>query len=534
MTHLVFVAAFVAYLFSIFPAIGWEDSTEVIIAGRMLAPMHPPGTPLPVLLSRVAQMLPLGAAAFRVHLAQAVAAAVLVTCVFRYVSARSSEAAGLFVAIALGIFLWPVTVHAEVYVYAMAGILLMAVMVEQWWGAGARLRCSSHVLAGLGLGLGLSCSVLLLPYLLAPVLVTLLDRKDRSKTAAMWVLGLVVGLALYVLLPFRAAQPSLCTPPDLASLGGLWRYLSGASFREQLSTGVYTPSPSAWGRGALLALIPLGLWWFARGDARDEAEDTPCPGLWLIGSLLQLPWSVVPTSRSGLHFFLPAILCTLILAALATRRLTALARVPAPLLRLLKPSRPRWIARGCAAAIVVFLAWEGGMLTGHAHGAHAFLERISDPLRPGDRVVCGEIDVTFMLWYAKGVERDLAGVDIAALAFEPKARAWKRFRDSPPGPRIWFDFDLPAYGHRHDRSSPWLDTLRPDGLLLRPVSAESRPAPAGAERQWLDRAAPILSHQGSRQLAYRYLNLAKFCRSRNLERARVYEALARHLLAPDR
>ena len=149
-----FLVVLAIHLFSFQPSIGWEDSAELIVAGRVLAPMHPPGTPIPVLISHVAQLIPLGSAPMRLHLLQGVVAAALVVWIAGYVARRTSSIGGVAAGLLMGCALWPVAVRAEVYVFSLLLIFMMGALVERWWLAGRSARCSDHLLVGLALGWG--------------------------------------------------------------------------------------------------------------------------------------------------------------------------------------------------------------------------------------------------------------------------------------------------------------------------------------------------------------------------------------------
>lgn len=510
----IFFAAFVLFLPALRPTVGWEDSAELVMAGRLLSPMHPPGTPLPVVISHCAQWIPMGSAAYRIHLIQAVIAAGLVCIVYAWAVKWKSEVAGLIMAIVWGCAVGMVTVHAEVYVFSLAGLTLLAWMVERWWLNGRRLRCSDAMLGGLGLGLGLSSSALLLPYLIVPGLIVIFDRKDRTKAAVMWGAGLCLGLALYGLLPLRDWHPAWMSPLNLSSVQGLWNHLSGAAFRKQYAADAYTPSSSLiWSYGNLFFLIPLGFWLLCPKNVGAW--------LWLCGAWLLFPWLLIPSSRAGIHFFLPSIGFTVMLAILAFRRIPVLSKV-------LSDRQWKWIQIAIICGILV-LPWCWPIQTGHAYDPQLFLERILDPMQPGDRVYCGEIDVMFLLGYSRTVENELQDVTVIPLSNLPKSTVWNELERNPPSNRTWFDFDLPNYAHRTHRSAEWLEMCFPDGLLLRMMPREILEPDLGRERLWIMRIQSWLSGKGRTQLGYRYQNLALFYRNVNPEIADGYLAIARYL-----
>ncbi len=518
MTARVFFAVFVLYLLLAGPAVGWEDSAEMVTAGRFLTPMHPPGAPLPVLVANVAQRIPFGSAPYRLHLFQALLGAGLCAGLFHYLESKTSLFPAFLGAFVFAFFLLPVVVTAEVYVLALTLFFFMAVLVERWWLAGRRARCSDHLLAAFALGLALSCSALLLPYILIPVVVFALDRKDRRKVFVLWGFGLSLGMLPYLLLPFRDLHPSFLSPPNLSSWHELSGFVSGSNFRKQFAAGSYTPSSSAWLWGGLAALMPLLLWYLLK--KRKEA------GIWAIGALLMAPWLIIPSSRSGLHFFLPAIFSVVILVVLAGEACAKACKANSQQ----GISGPKTALTVAMFVIVCITPWTPLGPYGKASGAHSFMERMSDALQPGSRIICGEIDVMFLLWYSRGIEGGLDGVEIDPLVFTDKTVVWNQLLEKPPRPGTWFDLDLLDYADRHGKNADWITGLQLDGLLLRIPDSRELPSPAFDERHWLESHLSHLDAYGRRQLGYRYHNLARFLSIHQTGDPRVYAALSKFLL----
>jgi tetratricopeptide (TPR) repeat protein len=242
----VFVASFVAYLFTLNPAFRADDSPETITACATLGIQHPPGYPLHTLVGRLFQILPLGSPAWRGNLQAAfcgsLAAALLTALVsglarrwqesldqasqpaHTWTSAAAGAAAGLL--LALGATGWSQSLAAKGGIYTLHLACLAGTWLLLWtWGreveaapqadvaALLRLRSArlSALLLGLGLGNHWETQALVLPAVGAFVGLTLWPRRrgtlpELVRSAAPLCLLAAAGAAVWAYLPLRARQ----------------------------------------------------------------------------------------------------------------------------------------------------------------------------------------------------------------------------------------------------------------------------------------------------------------------------------------
>lgn len=213
----VFLSAVVVYGWTASPAMGWLDSPEIVAAAASLGVPHSPGHPLPVLLGTLGTLVPVGDIAFRVNLMSALAAGGAALAIFaaarRLAALVAPElvprtrtllcAAAALVAAFCG-SLWLQGVRAEVYALeALLVFALLAVLLA--YVAGQR---GSLYIAGLLAGLALATHHFIALTVVVPGAITVLAMRARpgGRMAAMVCLLGIVGLAVLVQLPIRAAR----------------------------------------------------------------------------------------------------------------------------------------------------------------------------------------------------------------------------------------------------------------------------------------------------------------------------------------
>ncbi|NNE09269.1 MAG: DUF2723 domain-containing protein, partial [Gemmatimonadetes bacterium] len=81
---LAFFVPLLVYMITLAPSVAFWDAGEFIAAAYTLGVPHPPGTPLYVLLGRIASLVPVGEVAVRVNALSAIAAAL--SCLFLYLA----------------------------------------------------------------------------------------------------------------------------------------------------------------------------------------------------------------------------------------------------------------------------------------------------------------------------------------------------------------------------------------------------------------------------------------------------------------
>lgn len=281
------VASFIIYVLTLAPSVGFTDSGELILAARTLGIPHSPGFPLYVLLGWLFSRLPLGSVAWRLNLMSAFWAALAVGAFFllayrllpeekstsgsarigakgreisridsRYSRLERLLAAGCAtLCLAFSITLWNWATVAEVYTlqaFLLCGMLLafFAALRGGGWRAWA--------LAGLFVGLGLA-NHHVMTLVFAPALLFLLlsTPENRRSLRSGWLpatVGLLLGLALYLYLPIRAAQEPLLNWGNPVNLQRLWWHITGRQYQVNLFSVPLSEMLANLGFG-------LRLWW---------------------------------------------------------------------------------------------------------------------------------------------------------------------------------------------------------------------------------------------------------------------------------
>lgn len=277
-------AVLVVYLLTLAPGVGFTDSGELVVAAYTLGIPHSPGFPLYVLLGWVFAHLPLGTVAWRLNLMSALWAAVAVGAFFvlawRFLSeddvgrrqaqagarARPAEdlrkgldralAAGCAtLCLGFGITLWNWATVAEVYTLQAAILTTMMLALLAALRGGGRW---AWLAAGLCFGLGLAnhhvMTLVFVPALAFVVLTAPAHRRAWTRGWLSAAVGLVLGLALYLYLPIRAAQQPLLNWGNPVNLQRLWWHITGKQYQVNLFTVPVS---------AMLENLSFGLrlWW---------------------------------------------------------------------------------------------------------------------------------------------------------------------------------------------------------------------------------------------------------------------------------
>lgn len=225
--------AFLLYLSTACPTVYFGDSGELIAAADSLGVAHPPGYPVYTLLGRLALLLPIGEAAWRMNLLSAVLGAMACAVVARLAqrwtdSAVAALGAGLGLAVAYD--LWAVSTVAEVYtlhLFLIASLLLLADRVHD--ADDPRDLRRLLLMAAVVLGVGLShrpTIVLALPAAAALALGPRTSRGDRPRAgtatwAAASMIAAAIPLGAYGWLLLRSGADPAANwgrPDDLAAL----------------------------------------------------------------------------------------------------------------------------------------------------------------------------------------------------------------------------------------------------------------------------------------------------------------------------
>ncbi len=268
-----FCAALAAYAALLPPGLPWLDGGELSAAAVGLGIAHPTGFPLLALWAKAFSLLPVGELAFRLHLGNAVAAALalgalgaLVARGVRALVGDHQDALALVAACAAAVLagasrtVLAQSVSVEAYAPSLAlwlGVLHLALA--------ARARPSLAPLATFVGALGAAGLHAVLRVLaLAPALWTVV-RAARRRSAAIRLapLTLTLGCAVLVYLPVRAATTPFSNWGDPRTAGRLWDHLSAGrirrAFEEEIATRNVTRALSQAARTAGMIEGELGV-----------------------------------------------------------------------------------------------------------------------------------------------------------------------------------------------------------------------------------------------------------------------------------
>lgn len=259
---LVFLVTSLCYLFHTGQHSFWLDSAEFVAVAEGAGVAHPPGTPLYVILSSLFTLMPVGAAAFRVHLLNVLLGGVHALLLFKLGlevarmtddGAEHSErgpglpgvicAAVVATAFALSPAIWFQSVRAEVY--TLNGVIILGIVLCAVRWAAAPDRTGYALLASLLAGLGLANhhfltvlgSLACIAYLM---FFPAVRARLLSKLLIPMALLALAGLLTYAYLPVRAADGWLMWG-DPSTPSGFYSLLSAESFHASVTERVKAP-----------------------------------------------------------------------------------------------------------------------------------------------------------------------------------------------------------------------------------------------------------------------------------------------------
>ncbi len=276
-------AALALYLLTLAPTVTFADSGELAAAVHFLDVAHPPGFPLYLLLGKLfTLLLPWGRLILRLNLFSALCAALAVGLTGAAITLTPSPLRGrgegfLAAAVLLAVSrtFWEQATLTEVYALNMAlaaGLFLLLILFLRWRGEGhpgraERAAALAAFLSGLGLG-----NHLTLFFWTAMLFLAIWLEEGRAfwqgkrlfPRAALFLLG----LAIYLYLPLRAAADPPLNWGDPENWTRFFRHVTAAQYRVHFSPGWRTWTdqagfflPRLWGEFGPLPLLflPLGL-----------------------------------------------------------------------------------------------------------------------------------------------------------------------------------------------------------------------------------------------------------------------------------
>ncbi len=242
------LAAFLVYLRTLSPTVGFMDSGELAAAQHGLGIAHPTGYPLFTMLGRAFLLLPFeGRVIWKLNLMTALVAALAVAAFYRlilFVLAGSFAAAGTAsgkdrvaagaaaLALAFSVVFWADAVLLEVYSLHLLFLAVVTLLFLRSLGEPGEAR--PWMLFAFVLGLSFTnhmMTVLLAPAFLYLHFATFRFGKASWRRIAVAAPPFLLGLTPYLYLPIRAAARPLMNWGDPSTWDAFWRHVSGAQFR---------------------------------------------------------------------------------------------------------------------------------------------------------------------------------------------------------------------------------------------------------------------------------------------------------------
>jgi hypothetical protein len=273
------LGALALYAYTALPGPGWVDSGELAVVSHTLGIPHPTGSPLYVVVSRLATLLsPSEFWPLTLLSALAVAAAVALVMLSLPVTATST-AMGWVVLSATGVLaalapsLWELAVLNEVY--ALQALLFALFLHLRTRTDSARRDAGSAFVAGLAFANHQSA------LFLAPFLIAVVWKGRRLARTWVSVFGFgLLGVSLYLLLPIRSQAGPLLDWGGTHRLSAFLRHVMGWQYKNWVGL----QSWQAYGSALTFALqhvagnlayagIPLAVlgWWELRQRSRALA-----------------------------------------------------------------------------------------------------------------------------------------------------------------------------------------------------------------------------------------------------------------------
>lgn len=320
------------YAYTAAPSFTWAhdgaDGGDLITASVTGGVPHPSGYPTYLLLTSPLRHLPLGELAFRFNLFSGLCAAITIALTGFSVQLalepviqlspawRASIAAATAAAFAFSSTLWSQAVITEVYTLNVAFAAAVVYLLLRWrrsvrndqTGRGRRWLALLGFVFGLGLGNHLSL-LLLAPGIIYWLWTHRREGSVRGLDLGASLLGLLLGLTIYGLLPLRASNDAIVNWADPRTPQRLWWLVSGRLYRRYLFTLPHSylfPRFSAWARELLNQFgvwgVALGLlgWWYLDG------EDQPLTFFALTGFVLYSLYAIGYDTSDSYVYLLPA------------------------------------------------------------------------------------------------------------------------------------------------------------------------------------------------------------------------------------
>lgn len=455
----VLTGALALYMYTAHPGPGWVDSGELAAVSHSLGIPHPTGSPLYVVISRLASLAGQGAF-WPLTLLSALATTLAVAfLVLALPPARRSldtiALAAVGVMLVTSPSLWSQAIVNEVY--ALQALLFALFIFNQTRAASFGRTALSAFLAGLAFANHQS-AIFLSPFLVA-------DLWAGRRQARVWltVFGFgLLGTTLYLYLPLRSSAGPLLDWGGTHRWSAFWRHITGWQYKNWVGLGSWNEYRSAFeffgthlARHAAFVGLPLAAygWWTLWRGSRAAAVTQA------LAALLCLAFGVNFPNPDLQSFFLLVYLLCAYWAGVGLLRLA------------------QWRAAWGWATALVLLAGAGVLATRSFAGVNArdfrvpsqWVEDALATMEPGSVVLTREWDhysPWLYLRFVQGVRPDVTWIDTELLR------------------RSWYpEFIRRADPARYEAAMPALERLAPE---IRKFESGSPYNPADIERAYAD------------------------------------------------
>ncbi len=249
---LIFVSLFFLYSYTLAPGISWAnggaDGGDLIAAAAVNGVPHPTGYPLYMLLAKLFQYAPIGNLAYRTNLLSACCTSLASIMIYFtanhiLVNKKFSIISSLVAALAFGLspLVWSQAVIAEVY--GLQSLLTIIILYQTLF---CDDKTSDNLIRGMCVGLSLGnhiTTIFLIPFLL-------IENNEikffSNSKLSLRILGVLLGLSVYLILPFRAMNNPEINWNDPVTFNSFFQLISGKIYQSYFSTQFIFDRIRAW------------------------------------------------------------------------------------------------------------------------------------------------------------------------------------------------------------------------------------------------------------------------------------------------
>ena len=424
---IVMAVGLVVFIRTLMPGIAFGDWGEMQVVPHVLGIAHPTGYPTYVLLAWATELIPIGSVAFRANLLSAVcisAAMGLVTAISLRLAVRPLIAMAAGLAFGAVGTVWAAATVAEVNpLHALFAALILYVALDWEERPTPRNLALGGLLIGLALGNHL-LTVVIAPFVAVFVLWT--GRAEFRRRPGLLIVApamVLLGLAVYLYIPIRAAMDPPLAYNHPRTLDGVLFLVTGEQFRGQFGF-LSGDGPAKFLEGlpdlaGLLAeqatpILPIagviGLGLLVR---RRPAFGLLCVAV-LIGSAY-----AYSTYLELEHYLLVPFLVLALGVGVALEALAGGLAQPARR-RISRLRGPAAVAAGLALVIGLgVMNWQDADRSGD-HSGTSYAAQVMTALPP-EAVILSQWDLSTPLWYAQlveGVRPDVTVIDDTVIVYD--------------------------------------------------------------------------------------------------------------------